>query len=83
VEKTAPISEVAISVPSTVNIKKIVEEAEQAKIEVKETKLKLQQANIIINKLIRSKRILMKRVKRLIYEKKIEYRKSKSDTNKF
>jgi len=53
VEKTAPISEAAISVPSTVNIKKIVKEAEQAKIEVKETKLKLQQADIIINKLIR------------------------------
>lgn len=69
-EKTAPILGAAISVPSTVNIKKIFEEAEQAKIEVKETKLKLQQADIIINKLIRSKRILMKRVKRLIYEKK-------------
>lgn len=59
-----PISKAAISVPSTaVDMKNLVEEA-------KETKLKLQQANKIINKLDKSKRILMKRIKRLIYEKK-------------
>lgn len=66
----APIPETTISVPSTVNIEKILKEAEQAKLEVKKTKLKLQQADVLVSKLIRSKTILIKRVKRLMHENK-------------
>lgn len=62
---TMPTSETIISEPSTtVDIKKFVEEA-------KEMKLILQKADIIINKLEKSKKILIKRLKRLIYEKRI------------
>lgn len=65
---------------NTVDVKKVAEEADrkiqkamletkQAKLEARQAKLKLHQASIIINKLNRSKGMLMKRVKRLMYEK--------------
>lgn len=65
--KKTPIPEATISVPSllftAVDRKKLMEE-------VKESKLQLQKANVIIKKLDKSKGILMKRVKRLIHEKR-------------
>lgn len=61
-----PISEAAISVSlpfKAVDIEKVLKET-------KETKIKLEKANVIINKLDKSKKILQKRVKRLICEKR-------------
>ncbi|KMQ91765.1 vam6 vps39-like protein [Lasius niger] len=76
---STPISQAAVPL-NTVDVKKVAEEADrkiqkamleakQAKLEARQAKLKLHQASIIINKLNRSKEMLMKRVKRLMYEK--------------